>query len=215
MSKRAVVFFDYMCSYSWRLAELIEMTAQNSDMRFDWRHFSIYQYDYDQRNDRQAGSNGQPHWQLWNQKIEAGDGSGCKGLLPFLASAASRRQGDEAYRRFRLALLRAAHLEYRPLDRPTIVAVAVDAHLHMPTFLEDLGNPESRTVLAQEHMSAVGADVVSTPTVVFPGSHTAHLRLQQLPVTAAEAVNLLLDTRRLLERYPFLHTVTRPVSKGN
>lgn len=191
------------------------MTAEDSDMRFDWHHFSIYQYDNDQRNERNAGSNGQPHWQLWNQKIEEGDGSGCKGLLPFLASAASRRQGEEAYKRFRLGLLRAAHRDYRPLDRATILAVAVDAHLHMPTFQEDLGNPESRTVLAQEHMGAVRADVVSTPTVVFPGSHTAHLRLQQLPVTASEAVNLLLDTRRLLERYPFLHTLTRPVNKGN
>jgi predicted DsbA family dithiol-disulfide isomerase len=209
------VYFDYMCSYSWRLAELIEMTADDSDMRFEWRHFSIYQYDHDQRTDRNAASNGHPYWQLWNQRIEEDDGSGCKGLLPFLASAAARRQGDEAYRRFRLGLLRAVHLEYRPLARATIVAVAVDAHLHMPTFLEELDNPESRTALAQEHMNAVGADVVSTPTVVFPGSHTAHLRLQQLPVTAAEAVNLLLDTMRLLERYPFLHTVTRPVSKGN
>jgi hypothetical protein len=184
-------------------------------MRFEWRHFSIYQYDYDQRNDRNAGSNGRPHWQLWNQKIEEDDGSGCKGLLPFLASAAARRQGDEAYRRFRLALLRAVHLEYRPLGRATIVAVAVDANVHLPSFLEELDNPESRTALAQEHMSAVGADIVNTPTVVFPGSHTAHLRLQQLPVTSAEALNLLLDTMRLLERYPFLHTVTRPVSKGN
>lgn len=204
-----------MCSYSWRLAELIEMTAENSDLRFDWRHFSIYQHDYDVRNERGAASNGQPYWQLWNQKIEEQDGSGCKGLLPFLASAAARRQGEEAYRRFRLGLLRAAHREYRPLDRGTILEVARVAGLHMPTFLEEMNNPESRTVLAQEHTSAVGADVVSTPTVVFPGSHTAHLRLQQLPVDAAEAVNLLLDTRRLLERYPFLHTLTRPVGKGN
>ncbi|HLU82834.1 MAG TPA: hypothetical protein VKZ43_05485 [Trueperaceae bacterium] len=215
MPRRAVVYFDYMCSYSWRLAELIEMTAEDSDMRFDWRHFSMYQHDYDQRNGRPMSHNGRPHWQLWNQRIDEGDGSGCKGLLPFLASAASRRQGEQAYRRFRLGLLRAAHLDYRPLDRSTILALAVDAHLHMPTFIEDLANPESRTMLAQEHMSAVAADVVSTPTVVFPGSHTAHLRLQHLPVDAAEAVNLLLDTRRLLERYPFLHTLTRPANKGN
>lgn|SRR5690606_22779503 len=215
MPRRAVVFFDYLCSYSWRLAELIEMTAEDSQLHFEWRHFSIYQYDYDHRSERLPAANGQPHWQLWNQKIEDEDGSGCKGLLPFLASAAARRQGEEAYRRFRLTLLRAGHRDYRPLDRATILACAVDANLHMPTFLEELGNPEGRTLLAQEHMSAVHADVVSTPTVVFPGSHTAHLRLQQLPVTASEALNLLLDTRRLLERYPFLHTVTRPVSKGN
>ena len=209
------MYFDYMCSYSWRLAELIEMTAEDSELRFDWRHFSIYQFDHDQRSVNGAGGNGTPHWQLWNQRIEEGDGSGCKGLLPFLASAAARRQGDEAYRRFRLALLRAGHLEYRLLAHSTIVAVAVEAELHMPSFLEDLSNPESRTVLAQEHTSAVQADVVSTPTIVFPGSHTAHLRLQQLPLDAAEAVNLLVDTRRMLERYPFLHTLTRPATKGN
>ena len=215
MSRRAIVYFDFMCSNSWRLAELIEMTAEDSELRYDWRHFSIYQYDHDQRVSRNGTGNGQPHWQLWNQKIEEGDGSGCKGLLPFLASAAARRQGEEAHRRFRLGLLRAAHLEYRPLERSTIFAVAVDSDLHVPSFQEDLRDPESRTVLAQEHTGAVHADVVSTPTIVFPGSHTAHLRLQQLPLDAAEAVNLLADTRRMLERYPFLHTLTRPATKGN
>lgn len=209
------MYFDYMCSYSWRLAELIEMTSDDSDLRFDWRHFSIYQYDHDQRTARGVLGNGQAHWQLWNQKIDDGDGSGCKGLLPFLASAAARRQGEAGYRRFRLGLLRAAHLEYRMLDRTTIIDVAIDAELHMPSFFEELSNPESRTVLAQEHTSAVQADVVTTPTIVFPGSHTAHLRLQQLPHDASEAVNLLVDTHRLLERYPFLHTLTRPATKGN
>lgn len=204
-----------MCSYSWRLAELVEMTADDSDMRFEWRHFSVCQFERDRQRVGGHGAGGLQHWQLWNQPIDDEDGSGCQGLLPFLASAAARRQGAEAFRRFRLGLQRAAHREYRPLDRATILAVAAAAHLHVPTFLEDLRNPENRTVLAQEHTSAVHADVVSAPTVVFPGSHTAHLRLQRLPVDAAEAVNLLVDTLRLLQRYPFLHTLSRPAAKGN
>lgn len=214
MPRRVIVYFDYMCPFSWRLAELVAMIEDDIDLIFEWRHFSIFQHDHDARR-QLLGGNGKPGWQLWNERIESGDGTGCKGLLPFLASQAARRQGPDAFKRFRLGLQRAAHRDYLPLDRETIVAVAVSADLHLPTFLDDLDNPESRTVLAQEHMGAVTVDVVSTPTVVFPGTHVAHVKLQQLPLNAAEAASLFQDTRQLLERYPFLYAVTRPLGKGN
>lgn len=214
MPRRVIVYFDYLCPFSWRLGELVAMIEDDIDLIFEWRHFSMFQHDHDTRR-QLLGGNGKPGWQLWNDKIADNDGSGCKGLLPFLASQAARRQGPDAFKRFRLGLQRAAHRDYLPLHRETIVAVAVSADLHLPTFLDDLDNPESRTVLAQEHMGAVAADVVNTPTVVFPGTHVAHVKLQQLPLDTAEAVSLFQDTRRLLERYPFLYAVTRPIGKGN
>lgn len=214
MPRRVIVYFDYLCPFSWRLAELVEMIADDVDLSFEWRHFSMFQHDYDTRK-HLLGGNGKPGWQLWNERLDLGDGSGCKGLLPFLASQAARQQGPEGFARFRLALQRASHRDYLPLNRETILATAVQADLHLPAFLDELNNPENRTVLAQEHVSAVAADVGNTPTVVFPGMHTAHVKLQQLPLDAAEAVSLFQDTRRLLERYPFLYAVSRPLGKRN
>jgi len=214
MPRRVIVYFDYLCPFSWRLSELVAMIEDDVDLIFEWRHFSMFQHDHDMRK-QLIGSNGNPSWQLWNEKIDLDDGSGAKGLLPFLASQAARKQGAAAFAAFRFALQRAAHRDYLPLNRETIMATAVTADLHIPAFLDELDNPENRTVLAQEHMSAVAVDVVNTPTVVFPSTHTAHVKLQQVPVDTAEAVNLFQDTRQLLERYPFLYAVTRPLGKRN
>lgn len=188
MSERAVVYFDYLCPYSWRLAELIALSGASQHV--EWRHVSVYQLDHDTRW-RLEKSAERFQWQIWNIPLEPEDGSGCKGLLPFLASVAARAQGPAAYDRFRLGLLRAAHLEGRPLDRETAGDVARLAGLHMPRFWRDLDNPENRTKLAQEHMLAVAAEVTSTPSVVFPGSHVAHVRFKSLPAATPEALGFV------------------------
>lgn len=188
MSERVVVYFDYLCPYSWRLAELIALAG--AAVRAEWRHVSVYQLEHDAKC--RYGACPEPaRWQLWNAPIDPEDGSGCKGLLPFLASVAARAQGPAAHDRFRLGLLRAAHLEGRPLDRETAGDVARLAGLHMPRFWRDLDNPENRSALAQEHMLAVAAEVTSTPSVVFPGSHVAHVRFKGLPAATPEALGLV------------------------
>ena len=190
MPRRVIVYFDYLCPFSWRLSELVAMIEDEVDLIFEWRHFSMFQHDYEMRK-HLIGTNGKPGWQLWNEKIDLEDGSGCKGLLPFLASQAARKQGPKAFARFRFALQRAAHRDYLPLNRETIMATAVAGDLHIPAFLDELDNPENRTALAHEHMRAVSADVVSTPSVVFPGSHVAHLRFKRVPATSDEALGLV------------------------
>ncbi len=188
MSERAVVYFDYLCPYSWRLAELIALSGASQHV--EWRHVSVYQLDHDTRW-RLEKSAERFQWQIWNIPLEPEDGSGCKGLLPFLASVAARCQGPLAHDRFRLGLLRAFHYEGRPMNRETIGSVARAAGLHVPRFWRDLDNPENRTALAHEHMRAVAAEVVSTPSVVFPGSHVAHLRFKRVPATTDEALGLV------------------------
>jgi predicted DsbA family dithiol-disulfide isomerase len=188
MTERVVVYFDYLCPYSWRLAEILALAG--SAVRAEWRHVSVYQLEHDARC--RYGACLEPmRWQLWNAPIEPEDGSGGKGLLPFLASVAARAQGPSAHDRFRLGLLRAAHLEGRPLDRETAGEVARVAGLHMPQFWRDLDNPENRTKLAHEHMAAVSAEVTSTPSVVFPGSHVAHVRFKGLPAASPEALGMV------------------------
>ena len=210
MPGRVTVYFDYVCPYSWRAAELFELIAQPLGLEVEWEHFSIYQSEHQQR-----GGAVQRSWQIWNERLDKGDGSGCKGLLPFLASLASRKQGQDAHAAFRLALQRANHAHYQPYSLETVRGVARAVGLDMGRFEHELANPEARTVLAHEHMRAAAQDVFGTPTVVFPGGQAAYLRLQEAPRSADEGVALFEDVRGLLERYPYLQTVRRPRSKGN
>ncbi len=205
MPEGVTVFFDYTCPYSWRAAELVEWVAGPLDLVFEWRHFSLYQFNRDPRE----------RWQLWNEPIDPDDAMGSKGLLPFLASQAARKQGPDAFAAFRLGLLRARHRDHRPLNRATIDEVADCNGLHIPRFADDLTNPECRTVLAQEHHYAAAREVFGTPTFVLPAGETAYLRIRELPTDQHEAVKLFQDYRHLLESYPYLETVRRPRPKGN
>ena len=205
MPERVTVYFDYTCPFSWRAAEVVEWVARPLGLSFEWRHFSLYQFNHDPRE----------RWQLWNEPIDPEDDLGSKGLLPFLASQAARKQGQEAFAAFRLGLLRARHRDHRRLSRDTIDDVAACAGLHMPRFVNDLANPECRTVLAQEHHYAAARDVFGTPTFVLPGGEVSYLRIRQLPEGPEEALKLFRDFRHLLEAYPYLETVRRPRPKGN
>lgn len=209
MAERVAVYFDYLCPFSWRAAEVAEWVAEPLDLHFEWHHFSLYQFNH------QLRQGGRATWQLWNERIEPDDESGAWGLLPFLASQAARRQGEDAFRAFRLGLLRARNRDHRPVTRDTIDQVAACAGLHVPQFANDLANPECRTVLAQEHHRAAALDVFGTPTFAFESGHMAYLRIRALPSDPDEAVRMFGDYRRLLETYPYLETVKRPRPKGN
>lgn len=204
------VYFDYVCPYAWRGAELAELVQDPLGLTFEWQHFSLYQSNYGD-----ALKDGGGGWQLWNERLTEGDEGGNKGLLPFMASCAARRQGRELHSRFRLELMRARHRDHQPFSRKTLLSVANAVGLDACRFESDMANPECRTVLAQEHFRAASLDVFGTPTFRFAGGHTAYLRLKALPSSTEEALELFCSYRRLLERYPYLETIKRPRPKGN
>ncbi|HRQ09993.1 MAG TPA: DsbA family protein [Trueperaceae bacterium] len=210
MPERVTVYFDYICPFSWRAAELFALISEPLGLDVRWEHFSLYQSEHARRAPGAVNA-----WQLWNEPLDRGDGGGCKGLLPFLASLAARKQGAEAHDAFRLALQRANHMRYQPFNGATVAGVANEVGLDLALFEHELANPECRTVLAQEHMRAAARDIFGTPTVVFPSGHTAYLRIQEVPRSVDEGVALFQDVRRMLERYPYLQTVRRPRTKGN
>lgn len=200
------VFFDYLCPYAWRGAELARRVQEPLGLRFEWHHFSLYQANH-------VGSDG---WQLWNDPIEADDDTGGKGLLPFLASiAAARQDGGARHDDFRMALMRLRHRDHRPYRRLTMLAAAEEAGLHLACFERDLDDPEARTRLARDHHRAVRADVFGSPTFRFPSGHTAYLRLADVPGDLDEAIELLRSVRSMLERHPYLETLRRPRLRWN
>lgn len=207
MPERVTVFYDYMCPFCWRAAEVFELAAGPLDLDVTWQHFSIYQLNYD--------LNAPGTWQLWNERLDHSDDNGCKGLLPFMASQAARQQGRKAHDAFRLELQRAVHRDYRQMNLATILDVVEGVGLQRERFNDDLANPENRTTLAQEHAKAASHDLFGTPTVVFQGSGAAYFRLSELPRSQSEAVDLVNHTKLMLERYPYLQTLRRPRAKGN
>lgn len=211
------VYFDYLCPFAWRGAELAEQVAGPLGLQFVWHHFSLYQSNYQ----------GHDGWQLWNDRLEPGSGhasgyssghdadAGNKGLLPFLASCAARQQGAEPWAGFRLGLMRARYCDHRPLVGKTIFSVAAEAGLDLARFEHDLNDPECRTRLAHEHHRAKAQDVFGTPTYRFENGHMAYLRIKELPKSQDEAVSLFSDYRRMLECYPYLETLKRPRARCN
>lgn len=208
-SESVTVYFDYLCPFSWRVAELLEMVAEPLDLHCDWKHFSLYQSNY----------KGNKNWQLWNDKLDTASDNGSKGLLPFLASHAAKRQGEDKFQAFRLGLLRACHRDHQPLRKDTIWQVAERVGLHMPTFASDLDDPECRTAFAHEHMQAAALDLFGTPTLRFRqgygSDHIAYLRIREVPVSLEEAVDLFQTYQQLLCRYPYLETIRRPRPRNN
>jgi len=206
MSKEVVtVYFDYLCPFAWRGAELAEMVGDALGLSFEWRHFSLYQSNY-------AGNGG---WQLWNERLAPDDESGTKGLLPFIASCAARRQGPQKHNRFRLEAMRARYRDHKPFTLATLCEVASLAGLDIGAFQRDLANPECRTVLAHEHHRAACLNVFGTPTFSFQSGHMAYFRLKEVPRSVEEAVDLFGSYRQMLERYPYVETIKRPRPKGN
>jgi predicted DsbA family dithiol-disulfide isomerase len=199
------VYFDYLCPYAWHAAELADRVAQPLSTRFAWRHVSLYQL-----NHRDGDG-----WQLWNERIDPDDDTGSRGLLPFLASLAARRQGDERHDAFRLSLLRFRHRDLRPLRRATVLEAAEEAQLHLACFERDLADPEIRTALAREHHRAVAARVFGTPTFLFPSGDVAYVRLRGVPEDEAAAVELYRRVTGMLHDYPYLETIKRPRARGN
>ena len=205
MAEPVTVYFDYLCPFAWRGAEVALQVKDPLELDFNWTHFSLYQGNY----------RGEGRWQIWNDPFDLDDERGNKGLLPFLASCAARRQGKALHDAFRIGLLRARHRDHRPLDWNTVRSVAECAGLHMAHFEDELSNPECRTVLAQEHHQAAARNVFGTPTFAFPDGHLAYFRIRELPASLDEAVALFRDYRRLLSDYPYLETVKRPRPRSN
>jgi predicted DsbA family dithiol-disulfide isomerase len=205
MQQKVSVYFDYLCPFAWRGAELARQVQSELEIDFEWQHFSLYQ-----------NNSSDKAFQLWNEKLDPADTTGTKGLLPFLASGAARLQGEELFSNFQLALLRARHLDHQPFSLGTVFGVAEESGLNLEDFERDLDDPELRTQLAQDHHRAVNLEVFGTPTFLFHDSGAmSYLRIRELPRSASEAVGLFTDFRKLLVDYPYLETIRRPRARVN
>ena len=136
------------------------------NLQVTWRHFSL----------EQVNSKKGPEWWVWDQP----DTYDSRSLLSLRAGEAARRQGDEAFGRFHLALLAARHGgDGRiPLNETEpLASVARDAGLDVGRFREDLQDRELLKNIARDHTEGVEKHgVFGTPTFVFENGNAAYLK---------------------------------------
>lgn len=158
------VFFDYLCPFVYRAAEVIDTVRRSGARKLDvrWRYFSLTQV-----NSKDDG------WTVW----DAPASEPVRGRLAFQAAEAARRQGrfDDLH----WPLLRARHRDRLDLDDPDVLdGVAREAGLELERFRRDLGDRSTLDVLAADHAAAVTEHgVFGTPTFVFADGRAAYVRL--------------------------------------
>ena len=135
-------------------------------VQVNWKNFNL----------QQVNSKDDSDPKVWEQP----DLHEARALLASVAGEAARRQGDDAFDRFHLALLTARHgSEDRiPLneDEP-LIKIAEEAGLDAGRFREDLKDPELLKVIARDHTEAVEEHgVFGTPTFVFEDGSSAYLK---------------------------------------
>ena len=135
-------------------------------LEITWKNFQL----------QQVNSQEGPEWKVWEQVPD----EEARSLLAAKAGEAARRQGDEAYSRFHLALLKARHAgDGRiPLNEEgPIVALAEEVGLDVGRFKEDLKDPASLAKIGEDHTEAVETHgVFGTPTIVFENGNSAYLK---------------------------------------
>jgi predicted DsbA family dithiol-disulfide isomerase len=193
------VFYDYGCPYVHGAAVWLDTVGRQlgDRLRVNWRYFPL----------EQVNSAEGPEWKLWEQP----DNFRSRGRPAFQAAVAAREQGEDAFRRFHLALLRAKHEQDQDhSQRETLLGVAESVGLDMDRFRRDLSD---RALLPK-----IGVDytegrerhgVFGTPTFVFPNGAAAYLKLRPAP-PEADARGLFEEFVRTVRDRPYLTEIKRP-----
>lgn len=167
-------------------------------LNINWRYFSL-----EQVNNRQG-----PEWTIWEQP----EGYASRGLHAFWASEAARRQGEAAFGRFHMALLRARHEQRRDIaDVDTLAEVAESVGLEMTQFQRDLADSQLLTKLAEDHTFAVESlGVFGTPTLVFPESQAIFLKMS-LPPSPEDCLPVFTELYHLVDQRRYIQEIKRPM----
>jgi predicted DsbA family dithiol-disulfide isomerase len=167
-------------------------------LRVNWRYFPL----------EQVNSAEGPEWKLWEQP----DSHRSRGRPAFQAATAARNQGDEAFDRFHIALLRAKHEDGKDHGRRQVLTkVAESAGLDMDRFQRDLVDRSSLPQIGRDYEEARDRfGVFGTPTFVFPNDQAVYLKLLPAP-PEADTMTVFDDFVRSARDRPYLLELKRPL----
>ncbi|MFC1983631.1 DsbA family protein [Chloroflexota bacterium] len=183
------IFFDFLCPYVYNAAVWLQKVEEDmkGKLAINWKYFSL----------EQVNNQNGPDWKLWEQPEDYPS----RGRRAFLAAESARCQGEAAFNRFRMALLRARHEQSRDIaDINTLIEVAESSGLEMPRFQEDISNPQLLSKLAGNYTLAVETlGIFGTPTIVFQGGQAVFLKIMSVP-PPKECRQLFKEIRHLAEQ---------------
>lgn len=163
-----------------------------------WRHFLL-----DQVNSKEGLG-----WKVWEQ-TEENQG---KTMLAQRAGEAARRQGQDAFERFHLAVLVARHGGEGRIalnDAGALAEVARKAGLDVERFKRDLADRSIVDIIARDHMEAVEKyGVFGTPTFLFESGLTVYLKMFVPP--PEDTMGLFEHFTALMAERPYLGELKRP-----
>lgn len=170
--------------------------VRGDSLQIDWRYFSLEQIN------QKVG----PDFKVWEQP----DDYPSKGLWSLRAAEAARRQGDEAFQRLHMKLLRARHEDRREIDNlDVLVAVAQESGLDVLRFQADLRDRSLLQAVARDHTESVEKyGAFGTPTFVFENGGAAYVKMLRPPDD--EAVGVFDNLVELMQGRLYVGEVKRP-----
>jgi predicted DsbA family dithiol-disulfide isomerase len=136
------------------------------DLSINWRNFSL----------EQVNSKRDPDWKVWDEHEDFTS----RGMPALRAGEAARRQGQELFERFHMALLTARHGGERRniAEMDVLEEIATSVGLNIDKFREDMADPELVQIIAKDHTEAADQrGIFGTPTFVFENGASGYLKM--------------------------------------
>ena len=173
-------------------------SAYGDNLELAWRGFSL----------EQVNSSEDADWKAWEQSYLPARRS----MVAAIAAEAARRQGDDLFAKFHLALLKARHGGQGriPLnDVDAVVKLAGEIGLDAERLRKDMGDPDLKAAIGRDHEEAVEKHgAFGTPTFVFENGNTAYLKTFVPP--EEESVRFFENFMAVMADSPFVGELKRP-----
>ncbi len=145
---------------------------------------------------------------IW-ERPEIIDGSD-NALLAHRAGLASKRQGEDAFKGFFMALLRLRHEDKKDLTDPAVMQEAAEnAGIDYARLREDIADPTLLDDLAESHTKAVEeVGAFGVPTFVFPSGKAAFLKMFIPP--DEQAVEIYESLFKTMSEFAHVGEIKRP-----
>ena len=179
------------------LSKVEESTGEA--VKVDWKPFSLAQVNSD-NNDNNV--------KLWEQP-EVINGTD-KTFLAHMSGLAAKRQGEEAFQSFFMALLRARHEDKKDLEDPAVMEdAAVAAGLDMARWREDAADPELLKDIAESHTIAVEEHgAFGVPTFISPSGNATFLKMFIPPVE--QSADIFTTMTKAMDEFDHVGEFKRP-----
>lgn len=199
MNYKFTVYYDYLCPFCDQVAKWLEKTGQSDevDLSIEWKVFSL-----EQVNQTQGEG-----FKIWEHPEYPARG------VPALAAAkAALRQGEALFHNFHRLVFRAYHQQGKDISkRSVLISTASEAGLDIQKFEKGLDLRENLEAVGEDYREAKQSyNLFGVPSFVFENDESIYVKLESVPETEEERINLLKHIFQMGLEMPYLLELKRP-----